>query len=57
MSDSYAAYKSDLTDYHTLCSLLQVTPVTTNIYDHLDSLKTDPRVVYRDHHYQLKTGD
>ena len=57
MSDSYAAYKEDLADYNTLCTLLQVTPLTTNIYDHLDALKADPRVVYRDHHYQLITGD
>lgn len=53
MSDSYAKYKEDLAEYIHLCKLLKEYQQQL-IYPHLEQLKQDPRIIWKDYHYQLK---
>ena len=53
MSDSYTKYKEDLAEYEHLCKLINEDQ-QPDTYRHLAQLKTDPRIIWKDYHYQLK---
>ena len=54
MSDSYGKYKEELQEYKRLCKLLKEKEDINNLYDHLEKLKKNPKIIYKDYKYQLK---